>query len=136
MASARLFVPPSYQVACMKLNVIIDGRSSAFDVPDELITEAEDFFAKMDADMDKGWQMSRDWVKDPDTEQRCRIVADRMLGAIESSNEKLLMLLCGYLLNRMPGITGVNIDITGDMNETDLIMKLEEDGRPLGPILS
>jgi hypothetical protein len=35
----------------------------------------------------------------------------------------------------MPGVTGINIDITGDMNETDIIMG-HEDQRPLGPIYS
>ena len=106
----------------MKLNVIVDGRANAFDVPDELLTDAKDFFDKMDADMDRGWQMSRDWVEKPDDEQRCQIAADKILGAIETENEKLLMLMCAYILYKMPGVSAVNIDVTGDMNETDIIL--------------
>ena len=119
----------------MKLNIIVDGRSNAFEVPDELLTEAVDYFQKLDADMDKGWQMSRDWVDSPDPEQRCQIAADKILTAIETENEKTLMLMAAYILRTMPGVTGINIDITGDMNETDIIMG-HEDRRPLGPIYS
>jgi hypothetical protein len=119
----------------MKLNIIVDGRSNAFEVPDELLTEAVDYFEKLDADMDKGWQMSRDWVDSPDPEQRCQIAADKILTAIETENEKTLMLMAAYILRTMPGVTGINIDITGDMNETDIIMG-HEDQRPLGPIYS
>jgi len=119
----------------MKLNIIVDGRSNAFEVPDELLTEAVDYFEKLDADMDKGWQMSREWVDSPDPEQRCQIAADKILTAIETENEKTLMLMAAYILRTMPGVTGINIDITGDMNETDIIMG-HEDQRPLGPIYS
>lgn len=118
----------------MNLNIIVDGRSSAFEVPDELLTDASDFFDQMNADMDKGWQMSRDWVDKPDAEQRCQIAADKILGAIESENEKLLMLMSAFILKTMPGVRGVNIDITGDMNESEIIMAVENTGKPLGPI--
>lgn len=119
----------------MKLNIIVDGRSNAFDVPDSLLTEAADFFEKLDTDMDRGWQMSRDWVDNPNSEQRCQIAADRILTAIETENEKMLMLMAAYILRTMPGVTGVNIDITGDMNETEIIMG-HEGSRPLGPIFT
>lgn len=119
----------------MKLNIIVDGRSNAFEVPDHLLDDAVDFFAKLDKDMDRGWQMSRDWVDNPTAEQRCQIAADKILTAIETENEKLLMLMAAYILRTLPGVTGVNIDITGDMNETDIIMG-HEDTRPLGPIFT
>ena len=119
----------------MKLNIIVDGRTNAFEVPDHLLLEARDFFEKMDADMDKGWQMSRDWVDNPTPEQRCQIAADKILGAIETENEKLLMLMAGYILRTMPGVKSVNIDVTGDMNETDIIMGIET-SKPLGPIFN
>jgi len=117
----------------MKLNIIVDGRANAFEVPDPLLIEATDFFNNLDADMDRGWQMSRDWVDNPTPKQRCQIAADRILTAIETDNEKLLMLMAAYILKTMPGVTGIDIDITGDMNETDIIMG-HEDQRPLGPI--
>ena len=119
----------------MKLNIIVDGRANAFDVPDNLLIEATDFFYKLDQDMDRGWQMSRDWVEFPDAEQRCQIAADKILTAIETDNEKMLMLMAAYILHTLPGVKSINIDITGDMNETDIIME-HESVRPLGPIFS
>ena len=118
----------------MKLNIIVDGRTNAFEVPDNLLTDAADFFDQMNADMDKGWQMSRDWVQNPNAEQRCQIAADKILTAIETENEQLLMLMAAFILKTMPGVRGVNIDITGDMNETDIIMGAENNSKPLGPI--
>jgi hypothetical protein len=47
----------------------------------------------------------------------------------------MLMLMAAYILRTMPGVTGVNIDITGDMNETEIIMG-HEGSRPLGPIFT
>jgi hypothetical protein len=119
----------------MKLNIIVDGRTNVFDVPDELLTDAQDFFDKLNDDMDKGYQMSRDWVEKPDNEQRCQIAANQILTAIETDNEKLLMLMAAYILRTMPGVKSINIDITGDMNETDIIMDLES-VKPLGPIFN
>lgn len=119
----------------MKLNIVVDGSTNAFNVPDELLVEARDFFAKMDADMDKGWQMSRDWVEKPTPEQRCQIAGDRILTAIDTDNEQMLMLMAAYILHTLPGIKTINIDVTGDMNETDLIME-HESVQPLGPIFN
>lgn len=119
----------------MKLNIIVDGRSNAFEVPDNLLIEAKDYFDKLDADMDKGWQMSRDWVENPNVEQRCQIASDKILTAIETDNKKLLMLMAAYILRTMPGVKTINIDVTGDMNETDLIME-HESVKPLGPIFN
>jgi hypothetical protein len=118
----------------MKLNIIVEGRTNAFEVPDSLLVEAKDFFDKLDTDMDKGWQMSRDWVENPNAEQRCQIAADKILTAIETENEKMLMLMAAYILRTLPGVKSINIDITGDMNETDIIMA-HESVQPLGPIL-
>ena len=123
------------EIKVMKLNIIVDGRSNAFDVPDNLLTEAKDFFDKLDSDMDRGWQMSRDWVDCPNPEQRCQIAAAKILTAIETDNEKMLMLMAAYILRTLPGVKSINIDITGDINETDIIMQ-HESVKPLGPIFS
>jgi len=105
----------------MKLTVYIDEITKTLEFPDELLAEAEDFFQKMDNDMDQGWQMSRSWIDNPSQEQRCQIAADKMLGAISAENETLLMLMAGYIKSRLPGITGVRIDTAGDMTETELL---------------
>ena len=105
----------------MKLNVHINENSYQIDVPDEMLMRAETIYEKMDKDMDAGWQMSREWVDELSTRQRCQVVADRLLTAIESDNEPSTMLMAGYIMTRMPGIETVQIATDGDMNQTRLI---------------
>jgi hypothetical protein len=105
----------------MILNVVVEEQIYPVNVPDTLIGEAADFFDKMDADMDKGWQMSRDWVDNPNLEQRCQIVGDKMLTAMHNDNKKMMMLLSAYILARAPGVTGIRIDTNGEMLETELV---------------
>ena len=104
----------------MLLNVTIDDKSYPIEVPEDTIEESEDFFQKMDRDMDKGWQVSRDWIENPDVQQRCQIAANKLLSAISAENEALVTLMVGYILSRMPGITAINIDTNGETLETEL----------------
>jgi len=106
----------------MILNVVVEEQVYPVNVPELLITEAGDFFDKLDADMDKGWQMSRDWVDNPTLEQRCQIIGDKMLTAMHNDNRKMMMLLSAYILARAPGVTGIRIDTHGEMMETELVM--------------
>lgn len=105
----------------MKLNVVVEEQVYPVEVPEYLVREAGDFFDRMDADMDRGWQMSRDWVDNPNLEQRCQIVGDKMLTAMHNDDRKLMMLLCAYILARAPGVTGIRIDTNGEMMETELV---------------
>lgn len=43
----------------------------------------------MDRDIDGGWRMGRDWMENPDREQRCRIAADKLLSVLEQENHQL-----------------------------------------------
>ncbi|NOX42753.1 MAG: hypothetical protein GXP19_03340 [Gammaproteobacteria bacterium] len=105
----------------MILNVIIDEKTYPIEVPEETIKSGEKFFQKMDSDMDNGWQVSRDWVDNPDTKQRCQIAADKLLTAINKENETMVTLMVGYILSRMPGVATINIDTNGEILETELI---------------
>ena len=102
----------------MILNISIEDQNYPVDVPDEILSEGSGFFKKVDDDMDKGWQMSRSWVDKPDVEQRCQIVADKILGAFEQENKKSLVLLSAYILEKMPGIKTVYVSTNGEMQET------------------
>lgn len=99
----------------MLLKAIIDEHVYELNVPDVLISEAAPFFDQLDRDMDKGWQMSREWVDRPDRLQRCQIVADKLLTALESENQRLGMLMAGYLLSRLPGVESVELDVQGEI---------------------
>ena len=102
----------------MRLKVTAAGHTCEMEVSEELLVEAEDFFARLDADMDRGWQMSRRWVENPDTVQRCQILADRMLTAWHKQDPKMAGLAAAYILKRLPGTRHVAIDADGDMNLT------------------
>ena len=102
----------------MKLHVRVDERALDIDVDDSMLVEAKEFFQKMDRDMDQGWQMSREFVQSPDQTQRCQIAADRLLVALSSANETMVMLMAGYILTHLPNVTGVDIDTDGEMMET------------------
>lgn len=106
----------------MQLNIYIDDRYYPLDVPEALIDDAEEFFANMDSDMDKGWQMSRQWVERPNSTERCQIVADKLMTALDSENYQVVSMMGGYILSRMPGVKGVRIDTSGEIQETEFIM--------------
>ncbi len=105
----------------MRFKVVIGEQVYAVEVPDELLREAAEFHAKLDRDMDRGWQMSRQFVERPDRLQRCQIVADKLLTGIMNKNEATAMLMAGYIALCMPGTVGVNIDASGEMQNTELL---------------
>ena len=107
----------------MILKVVVEDQVYPITVPDEIINDAEEFFSKIDQDMDKGWQMSRDWVDHPDQLQRCQIVGDKMLTAMHNNNEHMMVLLSAYILVRVPGVKGIHIDTNGEMLESELVME-------------
>ncbi len=114
----------------MILKIIIDDQVYQVRVPDAILAGAQDYFDRLDRDMDNGWRMGREWVASPDRIQRCQIVADRLLTALETNNEKLGTLLAGYLLTRLPGVDTVIPDIQGEPQNTQF-----ELGQP-APILA
>ena len=105
----------------MKVSVEIDDKSYQLNVPEALTLEAREFFDKMDRDMNCGWQMSRWWVPDPDQFQRCQIVADRVLGAFHTENKRMVLLMSGYILSRVPHVQEVVVDTSGDITLTEII---------------
>ena len=81
----------------MLLNVLVRGSSVSVDVPDMMLTEAQELFKKMDKDMDKGWQMSQNWVDKLNSEQRCQVVGDKILTAIENENKNTIPMYRKFL---------------------------------------
>ena len=106
----------------MILKVTIDEKTFPLELEKDMISSAQNMFSKMDADMDQGWQMSRSWVEAPNDLQRCQIVADKMLTAIQQEKTATVGLMAAYILNKMPKVQAVDIDTSGDMNLTELIV--------------
>ena len=105
----------------MQFRVVIGEQVYAIELPDDLLRDSAAFHAKLDADMDRGWQMSREFVQNPDRLQRCQIVADRLLTSITQGNQATAMLMAAYIALRMPGAVGVDIDAAGEMQNTELL---------------
>lgn len=105
----------------MILNVAIDGQAIDINVPDSMLSEARNFFAKMDSDLDKGYQMGRFWVENPNPEERCQIAADKLLTAVENENKNMATMMSAYILSKAPHIETVVIDTSGEIQETHFI---------------
>ncbi len=105
----------------MNITVEFDDKSYALDVPGSLAFEADEFFTRMDGDMNCGWQMSRWWVPDPDQNQRCQIVADKLLTAMQNNNEELALLMCAYILNNKPATRRIRINTDGEIQGNEFL---------------
>ncbi|NOR51538.1 MAG: hypothetical protein GQ470_02865 [Gammaproteobacteria bacterium] len=105
----------------MQLNLFIDGRQHPLFVDDQLISDSEEFFLKMDEDMSKGWQVGREWIDLPTLENYCQVVADRMVTAFEHDNKAMYSMMAAYLLSRKPGLVSVMVPTDGEILETEFI---------------
>jgi hypothetical protein len=104
----------------MDLKIIIDDQLYTLNVPDELVTSAGDFFDQMDRDMDAGRQMGREWVAQPNREDRLRIVGDKLLSALERENHDVGRMMAAYILSRAPEIDTLDLDTSGEIGNTEI----------------
>lgn len=102
----------------MILTFTVNEQRQRLVVPDEVVEGAGDFFRKLDEDMDRGWRMSREFVENPDLTQRCQIVADRLLTALEGNHRERAILFAAYILARLPNVARVDIDTGGEIQHT------------------
>jgi hypothetical protein len=79
--------------------------------------------------MDHGWQMGPEFIENPDKLQRCQIAANKLLTSLSGANETMVLLMAGFILKRLPGVTGVRIDTGGEMLHTEMIYE-QPAGRP------
>ncbi|MGF1545974.1 MAG: hypothetical protein ACFCUG_01440 [Thiotrichales bacterium] len=108
------------------LKVFIDDQMIPVKVPEFILDPGSDYFTKLDNDMNRGWQMARSWVDQPNLEQRCQIIADRLLTAIENDNQKVASIMAGYILVRAPAVRHVRVATNGEVQETELLDDRDE----------
>ncbi len=101
----------------MILNTLLNDQQLTLNVPDQLIAQAEGFFARMDQDMDKGWQVNREWVEQPNAYLRGQIAANKLLTALENEDHKLGRLMAGYILSRFPDIQSLELSEQGETRD-------------------
>jgi len=104
----------------MILKIFLEENEHDIHVPDDILNDANDYFDMIDKDMDQGYQMSRTWVDNPDLMQRCQIVGDRILTAIETGNKETGTLMAAYILSRVPNAYAMHLNNEGDMTLFDL----------------
>ena len=102
----------------IELNVILGENEYPLKIKEKIVTEAQSFFTQMDSDMDKGWQMSKSWVENPSQFQRCQIAADRLFTSIHLNKKETAIMMAAYIINQMPEVKVIGIDISGNMEET------------------
>ncbi len=102
------------------LNVVVDGQMYAINVEEDMIVSGSALFNKMDEDMNKGWTLGKDFVESLSVTERCQVVGDKLLTALEDDNEKMKTMMAGYILSRVPNIMTIHIDNTGEIQETQL----------------
>ena len=103
----------------MSLNIIIGDYSMDLEVSPQAIAERREALERLEAHMDQGVQLGREWIDHPSITQRCQGAADRLLEAIETHNQDLALLAAAYILTRKPGVIGVKIDTNGEPGETE-----------------
>ena len=102
----------------MQLNIIVDDYSMNLNLPEEFLKSSAESFERLDASMRDGIQMGREWVQQPDRQQRCQMAAGKLLTALATDHESLAMLSAGYIVSRMPDVRRVRIDNTGEPSAT------------------
>lgn len=105
----------------MRFKVVVGEQVYAVEVPEALLGEAREFHERLDRDMDRGWQMGREFVAHPDRLQRCQIAADKLLTSLFQGNQATAMLMAAYIALRLPGALGVDIDAEGEMQNTEVL---------------
>ena len=105
----------------MRFKVIVGDDIYAVEVPANVLEDGGDFFARLDHDMDRGWQISREYVARPNQTQRCQIAADKLLTSIINDNSSTATMMAAYIVVRAPGTNGVDVDTTGEMQNTRLL---------------
>lgn len=112
----------------MILKVVIDDQLLELNVPEAFVAQAEDFFARMDADMDRGWQVNREWVEKPDRILRAQIAANKLLTALENEDDRLGRLMAGYIVSRVPGLESLELKPAGETR--DHVIHVAADAAP------
>jgi len=106
----------------MKFSIRNEIEILELEVDPQLLGEAEEFFQKMDADMDQGCRMGPIFVAEPDPVERAQMAAQKIMMAMEEDNQMLLQMMVGYILARHPNCQGVVLNDTGDPKNHQLLM--------------
>jgi hypothetical protein len=60
-------------------------------------------------------------VPDPDQNQRCQIVADKLLTAMQQENNDFALLMAAYILRNKPTTRRIRINIDGEIQGNEFL---------------
>ncbi len=100
------------------LRVITGDEEREVNVEADLMRDALSLLDKMDQDMDRGVQLSRRFVASPNRNERGQVVANRLLTALHTQNNASATLMAAYLIQRIPKLQSVVINIEGEAEDT------------------
>ena len=106
----------------MQFELFFEEEHMLVEVDEGDVQHGQPFFAQMDKDMDGGWRMGPEYVHEPDITQRCQIVAERLILAIERRNDTLARAMAAYIVWRIPNIRELHVDTTGEPQLTDIVV--------------
>lgn len=105
----------------MQFNITIDQQLYTLDIPEAVIEETQAYIAEMDRDFDRGLQLGRYWIDEPDAEQRCQIAANKIVNALHQENVRLFYTMAAYILHKFPALKMVTVDTNDEINEIDIL---------------
>jgi hypothetical protein len=100
------------------LNILVDDQERKIKLTRDMIREAEPILMKMDQDMDKGWQLARQFIDSPSVMQRCQIASNRLLTGLHTGNEATVTLMGCYIVSRLENVSTVAINSEGEDDQT------------------
>ena len=105
----------------MKLYINIDQEGFELDVPDQLLRETQTICADMDKEFDRGQQMGRYWIDQPDDFQRCQVVANKLVDAFYLEDKRNFYVMAAYILNKMPNAREVVVNTGNEIQDIDIL---------------
>ena len=105
----------------MKLHINIDQEGFELDVPEQLLVEAQVIFADMDKEFDRGQQMGRYWIDQPDNFQRCQVVANKLVDAFYREDKRNVYITSAYILHKMPNAREVVVNTGNEIQDIDIL---------------
>ena len=109
----------------MILNINIDQESYELEVQEALIKELKTVFNEMDKEFDRGVQMGRYWVENPDAEQRCQVAVNKLGNALHTEDKRSLHIMSAYIVYKFPDVLSVTSSSDFEIQDIDIHLKGE-----------
>ncbi|MCK4742305.1 MAG: hypothetical protein KAT25_00645 [Sulfuriflexus sp.] len=108
------------------MQVIVNGESQIEYDRDKPLPEKQlEYLDKMDQEMDSGFELAGEQIKEPDLLQRAQFVAGYLAQAIFGENDQMIAASCSWIAVRLPDLKQVKISQDDDQISIDLVFDEE-----------